>query len=176
MSVQFLMKCLFIVIVIVCCGDVCLAQRVPRKLVTLHALVPRHAIVRDLNRTISVKFQLPARIRLARTHRNLLRHFDFRVKFTVMRYDSPQEILQAFCDTTFTTNTITLFHINNPLFMSSRKASNKYINQLAQYVGLPMISWDSEFSSITAVSFTRQTYCLTLSGSSLLYMFIAHKR
>ncbi|XP_046372599.2 glutamate receptor ionotropic, NMDA 2B-like [Haliotis rufescens] len=125
-------------------GDGQLSRSTRRK-VAIHALIPEGGFFKTLNRTLFADFSPRARRKLGK-YRNL-RYFDFSARSTILHDDTPNEILQAFCDTSFSSNAVVLFHINNPLSMKKeRLGAHKYISQLADYYGLPLISWDSEFS------------------------------
>ncbi|KAK6170533.1 hypothetical protein SNE40_018907 [Patella caerulea] len=79
-------------------------------------------------------------------YRNVYRVFRPGIKLTWLERDSPNEILEAVCDQSTPSNPITVFHINNPYVFPQRAAANTYIKQLFQVLGLPMISWDTDFA------------------------------
>ncbi|XP_076458546.1 glutamate receptor ionotropic, NMDA 2B-like [Babylonia areolata] len=64
---------------------------------------------------------------------------------TFLRHDDPKEILTTMCRDVLGHNAITLININNPQ-LGERPSANNYILEVAQTLGLPVISWDAEFS------------------------------
>ncbi|CAL1534217.1 unnamed protein product, partial [Lymnaea stagnalis] len=64
---------------------------------------------------------------------------------TSLKNDDPKEILNLFCKGVFPHHVTTILNINNPLGMKRRTSSNQYILELASYLGLPIISWDTEY-------------------------------
>ncbi|KAK6170534.1 hypothetical protein SNE40_018908 [Patella caerulea] len=65
---------------------------------------------------------------------------------TLLKQDSPKEILGAFCDEIFPSNTTAILHINNPLSIRRRTAASQYVTELSVYFGIPLISWDADDS------------------------------
>ncbi|RUS79836.1 hypothetical protein EGW08_012400 [Elysia chlorotica] len=61
--------------------------------------------------------------------------------------DSPKEILDIFCKSILGRNVVTLLNINNPMSMQRRPIANNYILEMAAFLGIPVISWDTQFTS-----------------------------
>ncbi|NP_001191485.1 NR2 [Aplysia californica] len=81
-----------------------------------------------------------------RRHRRIMEVFGTSESLTFLNSDTPNEILTAICDDVLTHQTITILNINNPLSIRRRTSSNQYVLELAHFLGIPVISWDTEFS------------------------------
>ena len=53
---------------------------------------------------------------------------------------------QMFCSSVLAKETVVLLNINNPLSMRRRTSSNIYVLELAHSLGIPVLSWDAEYS------------------------------
>ncbi|XP_059165876.1 glutamate receptor ionotropic, NMDA 2B-like [Physella acuta] len=109
-------------------------------LVSLHSLFPKSISINDLG-----KEQSSTLLTFRRRYERIAMNYTIKEGTHSMAYDSPREILDTFCKGMFPNHVITLLNINNPLGMSRRTSSNKYILKLAEFLGLPIISWDSEY-------------------------------
>ena len=67
--------------------------------------------------------------------------------WTKNKKPGPGEVLQALCNDTFHNNVVTVLHINNPKVSRDFKEVSRYLTQLLDSIGLPVISWDSDFSA-----------------------------
>ncbi|ESP03117.1 hypothetical protein LOTGIDRAFT_137890 [Lottia gigantea] len=127
--------------------DYCSSQR-PTP-VTFHVLFPKHRFwSSSINRTLYSTLRGSSSIKRFREYRGVYSVFRPETKLTFLEKDTPDEILNALCDQSSTSNPITIFHVNNPSAFPSRAPANRYINQLVHVLGLPMISWDSEFAGV----------------------------
>lgn len=120
--------------------------------VSIHAIIPRHfAMYNDMSREFTA-----AVLTFKRDSRNsrIRNVFNTKEEITFIDDDTPREILDAFCKGVLSKRTITILNINNPLGIRRRTSSNKYILELANYLGIPVISWDSQFSGSGQVGFT----------------------
>uniref|UniRef100_A0A2C9JY17 Ionotropic glutamate receptor C-terminal domain-containing protein n=1 Tax=Biomphalaria glabrata TaxID=6526 RepID=A0A2C9JY17_BIOGL len=90
-----------------------------------------------------------------------------------IKFDDPREILNMFCKDFFPNQVITVLNINNPLGMTRRTSSNHYINQLTRYLGIPIISWDTEYTGSSQVKFsqnkTRNLYLIAVVFSGITF-------
>ena len=66
--------------------------------------------------------------------------------------EGPGEVLRALCEDTFPNNVVTVLHINNPAVASDFVDVSPYLTRLLDSVGLPVISWDTQFSTESQVS------------------------
>ncbi|CAG5131967.1 unnamed protein product [Candidula unifasciata] len=112
--------------------------------VRIHAIIPSHfAMTTELSREFH-----NAMLNFRRDSRN----HKFRSLFnpegdiTFVTDDTPREIMDAFCKGILAKQVTTILNINNPLGIRRRTSSNEYIVELAGYLGIPMISWDSQYS------------------------------
>ncbi|KAL8565901.1 hypothetical protein ACOMHN_036827 [Nucella lapillus] len=64
----------------------------------------------------------------------------------------PGDILRALCNDTFRHNVVTVLHINNPKVSRSFANASAYMTRLLESIGMPVISWDSDFSTARQVS------------------------
>ena len=113
--------------------------------VRLHGIIP-HFIETDneLRRALHQAFLF---VRRDRNGHILDRLFQVAGTVTFLRDDSPTEILNMFCKDVLAKDTVVLLIINNHLkFSSTRGTTNTYILELAHSMGIPVISWDSQFS------------------------------
>nr|KAG5701230.1 hypothetical protein BaRGS_008606 [Batillaria attramentaria] len=113
--------------------------------VNLHALVPHHfAMGQEINDAFMYSF-LP--YRRDRRYSSVFSMFTPTNNITALREDTPPEILSTLCrDVVGKNNTVTLVTLNNPMFFRPRTKANTYIMDLAESLGMPVISWDAEFS------------------------------
>ncbi|KAL8583950.1 hypothetical protein ACOMHN_040683 [Nucella lapillus] len=121
--------------------------------VHLHALIPYHFMAsRELESTF-----VPAFLQFKRNYQysKVFRVFQTTGNLTFLRHDDPMEILNTLCRDVLGSQAITLININNPE-LGERPSANAYILEMAQTLGLPVISWDSEFSGSPKV---RGTFC-----------------
>ncbi|CAG5135588.1 unnamed protein product, partial [Candidula unifasciata] len=112
--------------------------------VSIHALIPRHfAMATDLTREFSSTV-----LNFKRDFRNsrLKSFFSTQENISFIVDDTPREILDAFCTGVLAKRAITILNINNPLGIRRRTSSNTYILELSNYLGIPVISWDTQFS------------------------------
>ena len=70
----------------------------------------------------------------------------------IVMNDNPREILNIFCKTVLGRSVVTILNINNPMISRSAQSSH-YILELASHLGVPIISWDTQFTSSSEVSF-----------------------
>lgn len=84
--------------------------------------------------------------------------------WTKKQKPGPGEVLQALCNDTFRNNVVTVLHINNPKVSRDFKEVSRYLTQLLESVGLPVISWDSDFSAARQVrdNFRQRWYCAVI--------------
>ncbi|XP_076458545.1 uncharacterized protein LOC143292240 [Babylonia areolata] len=68
----------------------------------------------------------------------------------------PGDMLEALCNDTFEHNVVTVLHVNNPGVLGLGHDVSRYLTQLLQSVGLPVISWDSQFSTARQMERTLQ--------------------
>ncbi|GFO28640.1 glutamate [NMDA] receptor subunit epsilon-2 [Plakobranchus ocellatus] len=118
--------------------------------VSLYAILPRHF---GMKNSLSREFTSTViNIRRDARFRTLNKFFLTKNYVKFGQSDSPQEILELFCKEIFSNNVVTILNINNPLGMTPRSESNKYILELASYLGIPVISWDTQFTASSEVS------------------------
>ncbi|XP_076442925.1 uncharacterized protein LOC143281574 [Babylonia areolata] len=63
------------------------------------------------------------------------------------RVPGPGDVLRALCNDTFGRNVVTVLHVNNPKVSRSFTNASSYLTRLLESVGLPVISWDADFST-----------------------------
>lgn len=118
--------------------------------VSIHAIIPRHfGMTTELNREFSstvLNFKRDIRNNRLRTF------FSTEEVITFISEDTPREILDAFCKGVLAKRAVTILNINNPLGMKRRTSSNQYILEIANHLGIPVISWDTEFTGTSQVS------------------------
>ena len=141
-----------------------------RTKVHLHAVIPHHFTA---SRDFESAF-FPAFLQFKRNYRfsKVFEVFNTSGNLTFLRFDEPMEILRTFCSDILGSNTVTLINVNNPELMGKRPSANTYILELAQTLGLPVISWDAEFSgspkvSGGAVCSSNRDHCVSLSNNVL---------
>lgn len=98
-----------------------------------------------------------------------------------IRKGNPGEILQILCNQTFSNNVVTVIYINNPQLLKVAPSTVRYLQQLLHSVGMPMISWDMEFSMSRKVSNELSQFlssclwlCLTLAVLVSFSIFLCH--
>ncbi|XP_041362766.1 LOW QUALITY PROTEIN: glutamate receptor ionotropic, NMDA 2B-like [Gigantopelta aegis] len=112
--------------------------------VHFHALIPHHfAWAEEFKRALLSKLWS---FRRDRRYMSMFRTFRATTNVTFLKQDSPDEILNTFCDVVFPSHTTVILHINNPLSIRRRTSANQYVNELTDFFGIPLISWDAEFS------------------------------
>ena len=136
----------------------------------LCAIIPRHLGMR----TVLIKEFTHTQIMFVRGS-GRLRYYNGRfnpkvdpredIKF--VHSDSPKEILNMFCKNILGRNVVTILNINNPMSMQRRSTANNYILEMASYLGIPIISWDTQFTSSSEVS----TYLSELCTSNRMFLF-----
>ena len=117
--------------------------------VHLHAILPYHfAAARELESAF-----LPSFLQYRRqfSYARVFRVFHTSGNVSVLRHDDPREILTMLCRDVLGAPTVTLVTINNPS-LSERPSANRYVLDLAHSLGLPVISWDAQFSGSPKVS------------------------
>ena len=118
--------------------------------VHFHAMIPHHfAWSEEFKRALLSKLWS---FRRDRRYLGMFRTFRATTNVTFFKQDSPDEILNTFCDVVFPSHTTVILHINNPLSIRRRTSANQYVNELTDYFGIPLISWDAEFSGSSYVS------------------------
>lgn len=118
--------------------------------VRIHAIIPSHfAMITELNREFHT-----ALLNFRRDFRNqkFRSLFNPEGEITFINDDTPKEIMDTFCKGVLGKQVTTILNINNPLGIRRRTSSNEYIIELANYLGIPMISWDSQYSGSSQVS------------------------
>lgn len=121
-----------------------------RTKVHLHAVIPHHFTAsRDFESAFFPSF---VQFKRNRGFSKVFEVFNTSGNLTFLRFDEPLEILKTFCSDILGSNTVTLINVNNPELMGKRPDANTYILELAQTLGLPVISWDAEFSGSPKVS------------------------
>lgn len=83
-------------------------------------------------------------------------------------FSGPGAVLQALCNDTFKNNVVAVLHFNNPNVATRYSQISFYLMKLLDSIGLPVISWDSEFSAIHAVS----TFSFILFDSILFHCIL----
>ncbi|XP_055875497.1 glutamate receptor ionotropic, NMDA 2B-like [Biomphalaria glabrata] len=118
----------------------------------ISAIYPELMATRDLHSELWNNFAA-----VWRSHISLRDHFTVHVFHKAIKFDDPREILNMFCKDFFPNQVITVLNINNPLGMTRRTSSNHYINQLTRYLGIPIISWDTEYTGSSQASQLHRT-------------------
>ncbi|GFR68940.1 hypothetical protein ElyMa_002034900, partial [Elysia marginata] len=132
------------------------AGRPDRVEVRLAAIIPSHFGLKSVFVRQITKSQITFVRFNSQRSRNARVRFDLRVApsedIRFVQSDSPREILNIFCKTVLGRNVVTILNVNNPLGMQRRSTGNNYILEMASYLGIPVISWDTQFTSASAVS------------------------
>lgn len=124
----------------------------PKTKVNLHALIPSNVMIEkefeDALHKSFLQFALIFKVRSPRMYRM----FDPSGNLTFLRRDEPLEILNAFCNDVLAKDTVTLLILNNPDVLGRRPEANAYIMEIAESLGIPVISWDAEYLGSPRVS------------------------
>ncbi|RUS71366.1 hypothetical protein EGW08_020875, partial [Elysia chlorotica] len=81
-----------------------------------------------------------------KNYRNIAPEFKISMKYTNHKY-VPKDLLETMCTEVFPHNVIAFFYMNNPLGVQTYPDPTvKYLPQLMESLGLPIISYDTQFS------------------------------
>ncbi|PVD39221.1 hypothetical protein C0Q70_01849 [Pomacea canaliculata] len=122
----------------------------PRTPVGLHAFIPHNFGFKSDFKSTYIQ-TLPLYKRDYR-YRRVFERFEPTLTHSFLRRDEPSAILSAYCREVLGKDTVTLLNFNNPEMFRGRSRANFYLLELAESLGLPVLSWDAEFTGSPRVS------------------------